>query len=134
MGDTARSPAAFDSARVWLESAIKQNPEEYRLHLSLGITLACLGRNQDALRAARRAAEIMPLSVDAVDGAYPLVSLAQVHILLGEHESALDQIASLLAMPAPKLLTVPLLRIDPVYDPLRSYPRFQAFLAREERM
>ena len=130
MGDTTRSRNSFDGARVWLESAIKRNPEDYRLYLSLGIALAGLGQKEHALRAARRSAEIMPMSVDAVDGAYPLVSLAQVHTLLGDHETALDQIDSLLAMRAPKLLTVPLLRLDPIYDPLRNNPRFQALLTK----
>jgi serine/threonine-protein kinase len=134
MGDVAQSRVCFDSARVSLESAIKKNPEDYRLYLSLGITFAGLGRTQDAIRAAQRAAELMSPSVDAVDGAYPLVALAQVHTLLGDHESALNQIASLLAMAAPKLLTAPLLKLDPIYDPLRGDPRFQALLTKHEIM
>jgi eukaryotic-like serine/threonine-protein kinase len=130
MGDTARSRVSFDSARVWLESAIDKNPQDYRLYISLGITFAGLGRKEDALRMAQHASEIMPLSVDAVDGAYPLVALAQVHTLVGDHDRALNQIASLLALHAPKLLTMPLLRIDPIYDPLRDNPRFQSLVAK----
>lgn len=120
LGDTKGPLVAFDSARVSLESAIRKNPEDHRLHVSLRIALAGLGRKQDANRTARRAAEIMSLFADAVDGAYPLVALAQIHTLPGDQASALDQIKSLLEMPAPKLLTVPLLRLDPIYNGLRN--------------
>ena len=134
MSDTTRSRICFDSARVWLESAIPGNAEDYRLHLSLGICLAGLGNREGALQSADRAATIMSLSVDAVDGAYPLVARAQVWILLGEDQRAIESIDSLLTVDAPKLLTVPLLRLDPIYDPLRNNPRFQALLKKHERI
>jgi tetratricopeptide (TPR) repeat protein len=120
----------FDTARVWLESAITSTTVDYRLPLSLGICEAGLGNRERALEAANHAANMMSLSVDAVDGAYPLVAIAQVRILLGDYESAVESIESLLKLDAPKLLTVPLLRLDPIYDPLRSNLRFQALLTK----
>jgi serine/threonine-protein kinase len=46
--------------------------------------------------------------------------------MVGESDAAIDQIEAVLA--APGELSVPLLRIDPIYDPLRDHPRFQALL------
>jgi serine/threonine protein kinase/tetratricopeptide (TPR) repeat protein len=134
MGDTVRSRASFDSARAVLESEITKRPDDHRLHISLGITFAGLGRKAEAVREAERAAELMPISSDAVTGAFPLIGLAQVCTMVGMHDAALDRLAYLLSLHAPKFITPPLLRIDPIYDPLRSNPRFHALLAKYDRI
>jgi TolB-like protein/tetratricopeptide (TPR) repeat protein len=131
-GDTARARMAFDSALIVLKSEIKERPEDFRLPMSLGITFAGLGRTEEALQEARRAIQLMPLSKDAVNGAFPLFTMAQVYAMVGDDAAALDQMESLLALSAPKLLTVPLLRLDPTYDHLRGYSRFQVLLAEYE--
>jgi hypothetical protein len=46
--------------------------------------------------------------------------------MLGEYDAALDQIEYLVSIPS--WLSVPLLRLDPRWDPLRSHPRFQKLL------
>ncbi|MFC1660516.1 hypothetical protein ACFL3S_03480 [Gemmatimonadota bacterium] len=46
--------------------------------------------------------------------------------MAGENEQALDEPEFVLGIPSQ--LSVPLLRIDPLYRPLRSHPRFQALL------
>jgi serine/threonine-protein kinase len=129
-GDMERSRVAFDSARVWLESELKRRPEDQRLVISLGLVLAGLGRKEEAIREAERAVALLPLSTDAVAAVWPLIGLAQVHVLVGNHDAALDRMEFLLTLRAPKYLTVPLLRLDPVYDVLRNNRRFQALLAR----
>lgn len=56
--------------------------------------------------------------------------LAQIYTMVGEYGAAIDQLDSLLAVPSPT--AVPMLRIEPTWDPLRSHPRFQALLAKYE--
>jgi serine/threonine-protein kinase len=48
---------------------------------------------------------------------------------VGEYEAAIDQLEYLLSVPS--VITIPLLRVDPLWDPLRDHPRFQALLERE---
>jgi hypothetical protein len=55
-----------------------------------------------------------------------ILNLALTYVLVGEQNAALDQIEYLLSIPSK--LTVPLLRIDPQWDPLRNNPRFQKLL------
>ena len=54
-------------------------------------------------------------------------------VQLGEADAALQLIELLLAMPAGREVSVPLLRLDPTFDPLRSDPRFEALLSRFSR-
>jgi serine/threonine protein kinase/tetratricopeptide (TPR) repeat protein len=134
MGDTVRSAALLDSARVFLESEISKRPDDYRLHMALGLSLACLKKTREAVRVTEHAASLMPLSVDAIDGTYPQIALAQVYTIVGMYDAALDKVEFLLGLRAPRFITVPILRLDPLYDPLRTNPRFQALLTRYEHM
>ena len=132
MGDSARSRASFDTARVFLESEIKKRPDDYRLHGSLGIVNAGLGCKEDAVREAELAVMQLPISMDAMFGLNPLVYLAQVYIMVGKYDAALNKLEFLLSPHAPKYITASILRLDPIYDPLRNNPRFQALLAKGE--
>ncbi len=129
MNDPLRSHASFDSARIFLESEIKKRPDDWRLHSALGITCAGLGQHEVAVREAELAVQQLPMSLDAFFGVYPLEYLAQVYTIVGQYDAALDKLEFLLSLRAPKHITAPILRLDPMYDPLRNNPRFQALLA-----
>ena len=64
--------------------------------------------------------------MDAYAGTVYVEMLAQIAVLIGDHSLALDQIETLLSVPAD--FSVQLLKIDPRWDPLREDPRFQALL------
>ena len=132
MNDPVRSGISFDSARVFLESEIKKRPDDHRLHGSLGIVYAGLGRAVDAVREAELAVQQLPITLDAIFGIYPLISLAQVYTMVGKYDAALDKLEYLVSLHAPKYITAPILRLDPTYDPLRSNPRFQALVAKTQ--
>jgi hypothetical protein len=82
------------------------------------------------VREAELAVEQLPISLDALDGVYPIISLAHVYVMVGKYGAALDKLEYLMSLHAPKSITAPILRLDPFYDPLRSNPRFQALLAK----
>jgi hypothetical protein len=58
-------------------------------------------------------------------------TLAEVYAMVGEYDAAIEQLEYLLSIPC--LVSPALLRIDPIWAPLRDHPRFQALLERYER-
>ncbi len=126
MGEPELARASFDSARILLEAEVKERPDDYRLHSSLGIVYAGLGRKEEAIREGKQGMELMPILKDALIGPERVSDLAQIYVMVGEYDAALDQIDYLLSIPSE--LSVPLLRLDPRWDPLREHPRFKALL------
>jgi TolB-like protein/DNA-binding SARP family transcriptional activator/Tfp pilus assembly protein PilF len=120
--DTARALASFDSARVVLVRAALSEPEDRLDHALLGLALAGLGRGAEAVTEGERAVALLPVSLDAVDGALPPANLARIYVLLGEREKAIDQLQIVLSRPGP--LSPNWLRADPFWEPLRESPRF----------
>ena len=125
-GDTARSLTYADTARMILERRVAKEPAEARTRMLLALAYAHLGRKSDALREAKRAAEMLPVSRDAWDGADLQEDLAYVETIVGEHDTAIKRLAYLLTIPSE--LSVPFLRADPMWDPLRGNPGFQKLL------
>jgi serine/threonine-protein kinase len=126
-GEAKRSLTLADSARVILERRVAADPAEDRMRMLLAIAYATLGRKTDALREATRAAEHLPVSRDAWDGADIQEDLAYVEMLVGEHDAAIKRLSYLLTIPS--LSSVPFLRADPMWDPLRGNAAFQRLIA-----
>ncbi len=129
MGHPQRERAYYDSTRSILESEIKERPDDERLHSALGIAYAGLGRKDDAVREGELAIQLLPMSKEAWRGAWRVEDLARIYAMVGEYDAAIDRLESLLAVPSNT--SVPMLRIDPVWDPLRDDPRFQQLVAGE---
>jgi serine/threonine protein kinase/Flp pilus assembly protein TadD len=121
---------SFEAARVELERKVAQDPDDYRLHSSLGIAYAGLGRRDDAVREARIACDLMPASKDALRALSPVSDLATVYTMVGQTGEAIATLDDLLARSG--LWSVYDLRLGPTWDPLRSDPRFQALLTKYE--
>ena len=121
-GNLARS--YYDSARTALESALLSNPNDADLLSDLGVAYAGLGRRDDALRAANRATALRPCEIDALGGPYYVERLAQVYVLLGEYDLAIQELERLLSLHNP--VSKNLLRIDTDWSPLWNLPRFRA--------
>jgi TolB-like protein/Flp pilus assembly protein TadD len=115
---------AYDSARAQLESKLRESPDDPRLHVSLGLAYAGLGRKDEAIREGERAVELQPVSKDAVFGPGLVLDLALIYAKTGEPDAALDQIEYLLSIPAQ--FSVHLLRLDPRWRVLNDHPRYRA--------
>ncbi len=89
----------------------------------------CDGRNDEAVRLAEHARDLLPLERDAFYGTVQLASLAQVEAHAGKRDEAIAIIGGLLAIPGWSV-TVERLKLDPVWDPIRDDPRFVAFTKR----
>jgi len=126
MGNQQLEQTYYDSARSILESKIEERPEDARLHSSLGIAYAGLGRKEDAVREGKLGVELLPVSKEAMRGAFRAEDLAKIHVMVGEFDAAIDQLEFLLSNPGP--MSIPLLRLDPAWAPLRDHPRFKKLL------
>ena len=125
-GDDAKAKSLYAALREQLQAAVQQRPDEPDLHLALAFADAGLGLKDEALREGRKVQSVMPLSRDVISGASRLGWLAQLQVRLGENGQALDQLQQLLALPGSGGVISPaLLKIDPIWDPLRGDPRFQ---------
>jgi serine/threonine-protein kinase len=118
----------YRAAQAVLEDGIQKDPADSRLYSSLGLAFAGLSLEVPAVEAGQRAVELLPISAEALRGAYRLGDLAEIYVRLGRYDDAVQAVERLLGIPG--RLTVPLLEIDPTWDPLRDHPRFQALLER----
>ena len=127
-GDDVTAHAAFDSARLLLDSVLVALPDDRRVHAARGLALAGLGRRQEALREARWLEQSVVYREDAYDGPSVAENRARILAQAGEVDAALDEIEQILT--GPGWLSVHRLRLDPRWDPIRDHPRFQALLER----
>ena len=123
LGNSAQARTEYEAALPQLEAEVEKNPERARQHGFLARAYAGLGRKEDALREAKRAVELLPISKDAFVGAQVEVDRAEVEARVGETDAAIEHIQHLLSVPS--LLSPAVLRIEPRWAPLRNDPRFR---------
>lgn len=130
-GDHTAARESWGEARRELESFVREQPENHILLGDLALTNAGLGDRVAAFAVTEQAMAAVPVQKDAVSGPTPLEILARVAAKLGEADRAIAVLQKLMTTPysgalgpgAP--LTPALLRLDPMFDPLRGDPRFQ---------
>jgi serine/threonine-protein kinase len=127
-GDHESARASFEAARVRIDSAMKELPDDWRLHAARGVALAGVGRREEALREADWLQRSDVYREDAYFGPRAREIRAQILADAGATDAALDEIEYQLATPS--FVTVHTLRLEPRWDPIRNQPRFKALLAK----
>jgi TolB-like protein/Flp pilus assembly protein TadD len=126
LNDKKKARSAFEEARLIAERSVRESPDSATRHVLLGQILAGLGQKEAAIAEGKRAIELLPEAEDALTGPKITRGLAIIYARTGEIDHALPLLDHLLTVPAG--VTVPLLELDPVWDPLRADPRFQALI------
>ena len=127
-GDEAGARRAFAAARVKQLAIVEAQPDYGAVVSMLGLIEAGLGNKEEALRLGRRAVELLPPAKDSIRGRYMIAHLAMIAAWVGEKELALEQMA-LFESVAPAGFHYGRLKLDPMWDPLRGDPRFEAIVA-----
>jgi serine/threonine-protein kinase len=130
-GDHAAAKKSWQQARSELEPFLKEQPDNYVLIGDLALVNMGLGDKAAAFALAEQAMKVLPLEKDAVDGPAPIEVFARVAAQMGDPDRAIAALQKLLSIPSEGALasrvplTPALLRLDPMFDPLRNDQRFQ---------
>jgi TolB-like protein/Flp pilus assembly protein TadD len=130
-GDHPGAQESWRQARSELEPLLKEQPENFVLMGDLALVSVGLGDKTAALALSERAMTTLPIEKDALSGPKPLEILARVAARAKEPDRAIAALEKLLSIPGSGALgenvplTPALLRLDPMFDPLRNDPRFQ---------
>lgn len=132
-GDHAAALENWRQARSELEPYLEQ-PEYYGLIAYLALLSASLGDKAAAFNLAERGTSIVPVEKSALFGPMMIEVLARVAALTGERDRAIASLQAILDKPyagplaANPPITPALLRLDPMFDSLRTDPRFQRMI------
>jgi TolB-like protein/class 3 adenylate cyclase/predicted Zn-dependent protease len=130
-GDTTQAKAFAEQARNTLEPLRKEQPDNAFVAAALAVAYAMLDEKESALNEAQRAITLSPSNKDRLSGPAFEENLALVETITGENSRAIATLTRLLQTPyggwlySPTPITQALLRLDPIWDPLRADPAFQ---------
>jgi len=130
-GDIAQAKAAAEQARNTLEPLSKEQPDNAFVAAALAVAYALLDKKDSALKEAERAITLVPSSKDRLSGPGFEENLALVETIIGDNSRAISILTQLLQTPyggwlySPAPITPALLKLDPLWDPLRTDPAFQ---------
>ncbi len=126
-GAEAAAREAFAAARDEVAEDLAKWPEDEKTMVMLGLILAALGDNEEAVRLGERAAALLPPGLDAIDGPLVATNFAVILLQAGEKKRALALLESLHRLPGGP--TSGFLRAEREWDPLRNEPAFQKLCA-----
>jgi eukaryotic-like serine/threonine-protein kinase len=137
-GDIARAKATAEQALNTLEPLRQDQPDNAFIAAALGLTYAMLDEKASALKEAERAVTLVPSSKDRVAGPGFEENLALIEMIIGENNRAIATLTRLLQTPyggwlySPTPITPALLKLDPIWNPLRADPAFQKLCEEKE--
>ncbi len=126
MGKNDLALIYYDSARIFVEQKILEDPFEAQYHSSLGIIYARLGMNNKAIEEGLKGTSLMPESLDAWIGYERQLDLARIYSINGDTKLALDKIDYLLSTPGN--FSTEMLSLDPIFNNLKNENGYQEIM------
>jgi TolB-like protein/Flp pilus assembly protein TadD len=133
-GQAEAAKSTGEEALPLLEAGLRERPNDTLAMRELSWVYLALGRNADALRLSREAADLISIEKDAFTGPIFQNGLAQIEARAGAPEEAIKRLRRLLSIPAGAVASIARLKIDPVWDPIRDRPDFQQLLSGPEQI
>ena len=133
-GQTDAAKSAGEEALPLLEARLTERPDDTLAMRELSWVYLALGRNADALRLSREAADLISIENDANSGPVFQNGLAQIEARAGAPQDAIKRLRRLLSIPAGQVASIARLKIDPIWDPIRKRPDFQQLLLGQEQV
>jgi TolB-like protein/Flp pilus assembly protein TadD len=133
-GEPEAAKSVGKEALPLLEAGLRERPDDTSAMTGLSWVYLALGRNADALRLSRQAADTISIEKDALAGPNFQNGLAQIEARAGAPEEAIKRLRRLLSIPAGHVVSIARLKIDPVWDPIRNRPDFQQLLSGPEQI
>ena len=122
-GDAGELRRSSQESERGFAAQLAESPDDAQLHILYAMTLAYLGKHDEAIREGERGVALLPISRDAYTGAYLQHQLVRIYMILGERDLALARLEPLLAIPY--YVSTGWLAVDPNFDSLRGDPRFE---------
>jgi serine/threonine protein kinase/Flp pilus assembly protein TadD len=124
--DQEKKKYFYKKALQLINIKLEEQPEDSRYHSTLGIIYAGLGQKEKALLAGQRGMELLPVSKEAWRGSFRERDMAVIYTMVGEEEKAIKLLDELLSRPTD--FSVSMIKLNPVWDPLRKNPQFISLL------
>jgi tetratricopeptide (TPR) repeat protein len=130
-GATSQAATLFTGVLQQAQTALAKKSGNLNIeaawHAIAGLAEAGLGERDKAVVDAKRATELIPESNDLFEGPYWQDYLAQIYAINGDSAHAIPLIARLLKTNG-SLTTMAMLKLDPIWDPIRNEAGFQALV------
>jgi serine/threonine protein kinase/predicted Zn-dependent protease len=127
-GDISAARATYQKAVQNLQRQLKSvapgSFEEAWRHKLLSEDYAGLGEAAAAVDEGQKAMAVCPTSKNAWGGPIFEVNMAEIYATLGDADHAIPILQRVLRLPCGFSITPELLRLDPLWDPIRTDPRF----------
>ena len=133
-GDLIGAQAEAENATQLLEQRLREMPNDISSMTQLSWAYLALKRNDEAVKVARQAANLLPPEKDVIVGNELLTGLAEIKARTGATSDAVAILRKQLSVPAGGSVSIARLKIDPVWDPIRNDPAFQQLLTVEEHV
>ncbi len=126
-GDELKAKTILTGARKQLDADLGDQQQDEGYFLQASRFDAGLGRNEEAIREAKQAVDLLPITKDALTGIVPVTNLALVYAWTGERELAIEQLENLAKAPGGPSYGD--LLLNPCWDSLRGDTRFEKIVA-----
>jgi TolB-like protein/Tfp pilus assembly protein PilF len=138
-GDTTGAKATAEQARDTLKPLCRDQPDNSFFAQQLALANAAFGEKETALVEAERATTLLPSATDPLSGPTREEVLALIQMMFGDNSHSISTLSRLLQTPyiswlyGPMPATPAVLRLDPIWDPLRADPAFQKLCEEKQK-